>query len=172
MFAARTLVSTPRKRIMGVSHYRRELPVNFAKRGHMTEPNDFNRAIIEEFRANGGKVGGQFAGAPLLLLTTTGAKSGRKQTTPVVYSADGDRLIILASKGGAPTNPSWYHNLRAHPTVGVELGRDSFEATAEVTSGAERDRLFAQHAKQFPGFEDYQKNTTRIIPVVALERTR
>ncbi len=135
-------------------------------------PNDWNQAIIAEFRANGGKVGGQFEGAPLLLLTTTGAKSGRRRTTPLMYNTDGDRLLVFASKGGAPTNPDWYYNVRANPTVTVEVGTDTFEATAAVVTGAERDRLFAHHAKQFPGFAEYQANTTRTIPVVALERGR
>jgi deazaflavin-dependent oxidoreductase (nitroreductase family) len=136
----------------------------------MIEPNDFNRAIIEEFRANAGKVGGPFEGATVLLLTTTGAKTGRRGTTPLVYSKDGDRLVIAASKAGAPTNPAWYHNLVAHPTVTVEVGTDSYEARAAVTAGAERDRLYAQHAKLNPGFAEYQKNTTRVIPIVTLER--
>ena len=136
----------------------------------MIEPNDFNRAIIEEFRANSGKVGGPFEGGTLLLLTTIGAKTGRRGTTPLVYSKDGDRLVIAASKAGAPTNPAWYHNLVAHPTVTVEVGTDSYEAQATVTAGAERDRLYAQHAKLNPGFAEYQKNTTRVIPIVTLER--
>jgi deazaflavin-dependent oxidoreductase (nitroreductase family) len=126
----------------------------------MTNPNDFNQRMIEQFRANGGKVGGPFAGSDVLLLTTTGAKSGRQHTTPVVYSKDGNRLI----------NPAWYHNLLAHPTVTLEVGSDRFEAKAEVQAGAERDRLWAQHAEQYPGFSDYQKHTTRVIPVVVLER--
>ena len=136
----------------------------------MIEPNDFNRAIIEEFRANSGKVGGPFEGGTLLLLTTIGAKTGRRGTTPLVYSKEGDRLVIAASKAGAPTNPAWYHNLVAHPTVTVEVGTDSYEAQATVTAGAERDRLYAQHAKLNPGFAEYQKNTTRVIPIVTLER--
>jgi deazaflavin-dependent oxidoreductase (nitroreductase family) len=135
-------------------------------------PNDWNQAIIAEFRANGGKVGGQFEGAPLLLLTTTGAKSGRRRTTPLMYNTDGDRLLVFASKGGAPTNPDWYHNVRANPTVTVELGTDTFDATAVVVTGEERDRLYAHHAEQYPGFAEYQANTTRTIPVVALDRGR
>ncbi len=138
----------------------------------MIEPNDFNRSIIEEFRANGGKVGGPFAGATLLLLTTTGAKSGRRGTTPLVCSKDGDRLVIAASKAGAPTNPAWYHNLLVNPTVTVEFGDQSFDARAAVVSGPERDRLYAQHAEQFPGFLEYQQKTTRVIPIVTLTRVR
>lgn len=133
-------------------------------------PNDWNQAIITEFRANGGKVSGQFAGAPLLLLTTTGAKTGRRLTSPVMYNTDGDRLLIFASKGGAPTNPAWYHNLVANPRVTLEVGTETFDATAMVLQGDERDRLFARHAAQYPGFAEYQANTTRTIPVIALER--
>lgn len=136
----------------------------------MTDPNDWNRAIIEEFRANGGKVGGQFAGAPLLLLTTTGAKSGRQLTTPLMYTDDGDRLLVYASKAGAPTNPAWYHNLVANPRVTVEVGNEQYEATATVITGEERDRLFNRQAQQNPGFAEYQAKTSRTIPVVALSR--
>ena len=135
-------------------------------------PQDFNQSIIAEFRANSGKVGGPFEGAPLLLLTTTGAKSGRQHTTPVMYNTDGDRLLVFASKAGAPTNPAWYHNLVAHPKVTVEVGTESFDANAVVVAGEERDRLYARHAAQFPGFAEYQEKTTRVIPVVALERVR
>lgn len=135
-------------------------------------PHDFNQSIIAEFRANGGKVGGPFAGAPLLLLTTTGAKSGRRHTTPVMYNTDGDRLLVFASKGGAPTNPAWYHNLVANPQVTVEVGTERFDANAVALQGEERDRLYARHAAQYPGFAEYQEKTTRTIPVVALERVR
>jgi deazaflavin-dependent oxidoreductase (nitroreductase family) len=133
---------------------------------------DWNRAIIAEFRANGGKVGGPFEGAPLLLLTTTGAKTGRRLTTPVMYNTDGERLLIFASKAGAPTHPAWYHNLVANPRVTVEVGTETFEAAATVLHGEERDRLFARHAAQYPGFAEYQAKTTRTIPVIALERVR
>ena len=132
---------------------------------------EFNRQLIEEFRTNGGKVTGQFAGRPLLLLTSTGAKSGHAYTTPLVYTKDGDRLVIIASKGGAPTNPDWYHNLVAHPTATVELPSERFQAKAVVTAGAERDRLFNQQAAQMPNFAEYQRNTTRKIPVIVLERS-
>lgn len=135
-----------------------------------TSPNDWNQAVIAEFRANGGKVGGQFEGAPLLLLTTTGAKTGRRLTSPLMYNTDGDRLLIFASKGGAPTNPAWYHNLVANPVATVDLGTQTFDVTATVLHGEERDRLFAHHAAQYPGFATYQANTTRTIPVIALER--
>jgi deazaflavin-dependent oxidoreductase (nitroreductase family) len=142
----------------------------------MPESNDkalreFNDKLIEEFRANGGKVlSGPFVGAPLLLLTTTGAKSGRPTTTPLVYTRDGDRIVIIASKAGAPEHPSWYHNLKAHPMPTIELGKEKFQAKAVITTGAERDRLFNAQAKAMPAFVGYQKNTTRQIPVIVLER--
>lgn len=132
--------------------------------------NEFNRRLIEEFRANGGKVGGQFANAPLLLLTTTGAKSGRAHTTPLAYTKDGDRLVVLASKAGAPNNPAWYHNLIAHPEVTIELGSERFKVKAVITTGEDRQRLFNNQAKQIPVFADYQKKTTRQIPVIVLEK--
>ena len=133
---------------------------------------EFNRKIMEEFHANGGKVGGQFAGAPMILLTTTGAKTGRSFTTPLVYSKDGDRFVIIASKAGAPTNPAWYHNLLAHPTVTVEIGTDKFQAKATPAKGDERERLFNQQAKAMPVFDEYRKKTTRQIPVIILERVK
>ncbi|HEY5015043.1 MAG TPA: nitroreductase family deazaflavin-dependent oxidoreductase [Acidimicrobiia bacterium] len=136
----------------------------------MPEVNDWNRAIIDEFRANGGKVGGQFAGAPLLLLNTIGAKSGKERTNPMMYLPDGDRLIVFASKAGAPTNPDWYHNLVANPTATVEVGSDRYAVKATVLTGAERDRLYAKQAELYPGFAEYESKTTRTIPVVALER--
>jgi deazaflavin-dependent oxidoreductase (nitroreductase family) len=134
--------------------------------------NDWNKKIIEEFRANEGKVGGMFAGQPLVLLTTTGAKSGRRLTSPLMYNTDGDRVLVFASKGGAPSNPAWYHNLLANPRVTVEQGTETYEATATEVTGAERDRLYAHHAAQFPQFAEYEQKTTRKIPVIALERVR
>jgi deazaflavin-dependent oxidoreductase (nitroreductase family) len=136
----------------------------------MPEANDWNRAIIEEFRASGGKLGGQFAGAPLLLLTTTGAKSGQPRTAPVMYLAEGDRMYVFASKAGAPTNPDWYHNLVANPTASVEVGDERYDVKATVLTGAERDRVFAKQAELYPGFKEYEQKTTRTIPVVALDR--
>ena len=136
----------------------------------MPEVTDWNRAIIDEFRANGGKVGGQFAGAPLLVLTTTGAKTGKQRTHPLVYLPDGDRLIVFASKGGAPTSPDWYHNLVAHQTATVEVGNESFDVKATELTGEARDRIFAKQAELMPGFAEYQEKTTRTIPVVALQR--
>lgn len=132
---------------------------------------DWNRQVIDEFHANGGKVGGPFEGAPLLLLTTTGAKSGKKFTTPLMYLPDGDRMLIFASKGGAPTNPAWYHNLVAHPNATVEVGTDTFDVTAAVVTGEERDRLYAEQSRRYPNFAEYQEKTGRRIPVVALKRT-
>jgi deazaflavin-dependent oxidoreductase (nitroreductase family) len=126
--------------------------------------------MIEEFRANGGKVGGMWEGRPLLLLTTTGAKSGQRRTNPTMYLRDGDRLLVFASKSGAPTNPDWYYNLLAHPEVTVEVGPETYTATATVLSGEERDRLFAKQAGLYPQFAEYQAKTMRQIPVIALER--
>jgi deazaflavin-dependent oxidoreductase (nitroreductase family) len=139
----------------------------------MPEVNDWNRAIIDEFRANGGKVGGQFAGAPLLLLTTTGAKSGKPRVAPVMYLADGDHLYVFASKAGAPTHPDWYHNLVANPVATVEVGTDRYDVKATPLEGEARDRVFALQAERYPGFKEYEEKTkgTRTIPVVALERT-
>ncbi len=136
----------------------------------MSDINDWNAQIIAEFRANDGKVGGQFDGAPLLLLTTTGAKSGLARTSPMMYLPDGDRLVVFASKAGAPTNPDWYHNLVANPSATVEVGTDSFDVDAHVTTGAERDQLYARQAALYPGFAEYESKTDRVIPVVALTR--
>ncbi len=132
--------------------------------------NDFNQELIAEFRENGGKVTGYFAGSPLLLLTTVGAKSGERRTTPLVHTKDGDRFVVLASKGGAPTNPAWFHNLVANPVVTVEKDDETFEARATVAEGDERDRLFEAQAALMPNFGDYQRKTSRRIPVVVLER--
>jgi deazaflavin-dependent oxidoreductase (nitroreductase family) len=136
----------------------------------MAEMDDFNTKIIEEFRANGGKVGGGFEGAPMLLLTTTGAKSGKTRENPMMYLAEGDRIYVFASKAGAPTNPDWYHNLVAHPEVTVEQGTERFEAVATPVDRAERDRIYAEQASRYPGFAEYEAKTDRVIPVVALER--
>ncbi|QMU75658.1 nitroreductase family deazaflavin-dependent oxidoreductase [Streptacidiphilus sp. PB12-B1b] len=130
----------------------------------------YNDAIIAEFRSHGGKVGGTFEGAPLLLLTTTGAKSGRQHTTPLMYMPDGDRWLVFASYAGAPANPAWYHNAVAHPDVVIEVGAETVEVTASVLDAAERDRVFAEQVRRYPGFGEYQDKTSRVIPVVALER--
>jgi deazaflavin-dependent oxidoreductase (nitroreductase family) len=132
--------------------------------------NDFNQNLIDEFRANDGTVTGPFAGRPVILLTTTGAKSGQKRTTPLVYTKDGDNLVIIASKGGAPTNPAWYHNLVANPVVTVELPGETYQARTRVAEGAERERLYNAQAALMPGFAEYQQKTTRQIPVIVLER--
>jgi deazaflavin-dependent oxidoreductase (nitroreductase family) len=138
----------------------------------MADMHDWNRQTIEAFRANKGKVGGMWEGRPLLLLTTTGAKSGRQRTTPTMYLRDGDRLLIFASKGGAPTHPAWYHNLLAHPQVTVEVGSETYEATTTVLHGEERDRLYARQAELYPQFGEYQAKAARKIPVIALERLK
>jgi deazaflavin-dependent oxidoreductase (nitroreductase family) len=132
--------------------------------------NDWNRQVIEEFRANGGKVGGQFEGAPMILVHHFGAKSGTERVSPMVYFPDGDRLLIIASKAGAPTNPDWYHNLKAHPRVDVEVSTETFPVTVEELSGAERDEKWARVTAAMPGFAEYQEKTTRTIPVLALTR--
>ncbi len=136
----------------------------------MTERQQFNLKVIDEFRANGGRVGKPFEGMPMVLLTVTGAKSGKTYTTPLVYSKDGNRFVIIASMAGAPNNPDWYHNIKANPTVTLEIGTERFQAKATVTSGEERERLFNAQAAIMPVFNDYRKKTTRQIPVIALER--
>lgn len=134
--------------------------------------NDFNAAIIEEFRTHGGRVGGPFEGAQLLLLTSTGAKSGQPRTTPVVYLEDGQNLVIFASKAGAPTHPAWYRNLLANPSATVEVGTRTLAVRAREAEGDERRRLYEQQVARMPQFADYQAKTTRQIPVVVLERER
>ena len=131
---------------------------------------DQNKQVIETFRANNGKVGGHFADMTLLLLHTTGAKSGLSRINPVVCMADGDRYVIIASKGGAPTHPDWYHNLVANPEVNVEVGVDQFPALATVAEEPERTELYDKMAAKHPFFDEYRKNTTRAIPVVILTR--
>jgi deazaflavin-dependent oxidoreductase (nitroreductase family) len=131
---------------------------------------DHNKQVIEEYRANGGKVGGYFANMPLLLLTMKGAKSGQHRTTPVAYTRDGDRYVIIASKGGADTHPDWYHNLTKHPQVTLEVGTEKFEARASEAHEPERSRLYAAQAMLMPGFAEYEKKTKRKIPVFVLER--
>lgn len=131
---------------------------------------DRNKAVIDEFRANDGKVGGPFEDMTLLLLHTTGAKSGEPRLNPVAYLADGERYVIVASKGGEPTHPSWYHNVVAHPEVTVEVGTGKFQAQAEVVQEPERTELFDKVSTQYPGFAEYVKKTTRVIPVLVLSR--
>jgi deazaflavin-dependent oxidoreductase (nitroreductase family) len=132
---------------------------------------DFNLKIIEEFRANGGETSGPFKGRPLLLLTSKGAKSGQEGTTPLVYSKDGDKFVIIASMGGAPKNPAWYHNIKANSEVTIEVGTEKFKAKASEVQGAERDRLYAQQAEMMPAFNEYKEKTTRVIPVVVVSRS-
>ena len=136
----------------------------------MQRVSDFNRAIIDEFRAKGGRVGGHWEGRDLLLLTTVGRKSGREHTTPVVFTRVGDRLLVYASKGGAPTHPDWYLNLLAEPRVMLEVGTDRYRAIATPLEGDERDREFAAQVARNPTFGDYERGTDRVIPVVALAR--
>jgi len=131
---------------------------------------DWNTNVIEEFRANEGRVGGPFEGAPLLLLHHIGARSGTERVSPLVYLPQGDQLIIIASKGGAPTNPDWYHNLRAHPVVDVEVGTARFAVKATESVGEERAGLWDRIVGQMPGFADYQRNAARQIPVLILSR--
>ena len=135
----------------------------------MSDVNDWNKGIIEEFRANSGKVGGQFEGAPLLLLHSTGAKSGQSRVNPVMYQADGDTYVVFASKAGAPTSPDWYHNLLANPRATVEVGDQTINVVAKVAEGDTRERLWSRQKELYPGFADYEAKTTRQIPVVVLE---
>lgn len=134
----------------------------------MSEFNDFNAAIVAEFRANHGKVGGNFEGAPLLLLHSRGARTGAERVSPMMYLRDGDRYLVFASKGGAPENPAWYHNLVANPDAEIEVGDDTIAVRAEELKGAERDEKYAKQAELYPGFAEYEAKTTRVIPVVAL----
>ena len=134
---------------------------------------DWNAGIIEEFRANEGRVGGPFEGGDLLLLHTTGARSGKTRVNPLAYAKDGDDLVIAASKAGAPDNPDWFHNIVAHPDLTVEVGTQTLAAHATVhRSGPERDRLYALIVAKMPGFGDYEAKTTRTIPVVTLRVNR
>ena len=133
---------------------------------------DFNEALIEDLRAHGGKASsGPFVDRPVLILTAAGARTGERRTVPLVYSRDGDRYVVVASKGGAPAHPAWYGNVVANPTVTVEVDGETFEARATALAGGpERDRLYAQHAVPMPAFLEYQRKTERVIPVVVLER--
>jgi deazaflavin-dependent oxidoreductase (nitroreductase family) len=133
----------------------------------MNQSDEYNRRTIEAFRANGGKVEGH---THVLLLTHTGARSGESRTTPMGYTPDGDRLIVIASNFGAPTHPAWYHNLVAHPDVTVEVGTETFAATAVVTEGAERERLWTKAAELHPYLVPQQAKTSRLLPVIALSR--
>ena len=132
--------------------------------------NPFNRQIVEEFRANGGKVGGPFEGAPVLVLHSTGARSGQERLAPVVYQDLGDRWAIFASKAGADTNPDWYHNLVAQPEASIEIGTERLPVTARVLDDAERQPIWDAQKSAMPGFAEYEAKTVRTIPVVVLER--
>jgi len=136
----------------------------------MSEVNDGNAKVIEEFRANQGRVGGQFEGSPVLLLHTTGAKSGLERVNPMMYLEESGRIFVFASKAGADTDPDWFRNLVATPDVHVELGAQSYDARALVLSGAQRDRIYAIQCERYPGFAQYQAETSRVIPVVELTR--
>jgi deazaflavin-dependent oxidoreductase (nitroreductase family) len=136
-----------------------------------TTPNDFNARIIDEFHANEGRVGGMFEGTTLLLLHHVGARTGANRVNPLAYDRDGDRYVIFASKAGAPTNPDWYHNLKAHPNVEIEVGTDTIDVVAAEAVGEERDRLYGRQAERSPGFAEYQAKTDRVIPVMLLTPT-
>lgn len=138
----------------------------------MTDQKEYNRQLIDGFRASRGRPDGPFEGRPLLLLTTTGAKTGNRRTTSMMYIPLDDHLIVIASNIGAPAHPDWYHNLVAHPQVAVEIGTETFEATAVVLEGSERQRLWARIVELYPFFADHQARTTRQIPVIALERRK
>lgn len=130
----------------------------------------FNEKIIDEFRANAGRVGPPFEGAPMVLLTTVGAKSGKERVSPLVYTKDGANLVIIASAAGADNRPAWFHNLVANPEVTLEVGTEKYQARASVPGEPERTRLYDEQAALMPGFKGYQEKTSRIIPVVVLER--
>jgi deazaflavin-dependent oxidoreductase (nitroreductase family) len=136
----------------------------------MTEMVDFNAGVIKEFRENAGKVGNMFEGMPMILVHHTGAKSGTERVAPLVYYAEGERLFIFASKGGADDNPAWFHNLVANPETTAEVGEDTFKVVASVLEGAERDEIYAKQAALLSNFADYQLKTKRVIPVVELKR--
>ena len=136
----------------------------------MSDPNDWDEQIIEEFRANGGIVGGYFKGSTLLLLHTTGAKSGLPRLNPLVCRKDGDDLVIIASKAGAPSHPDWYYNLKAHPNVEVEYGAEKFWVVATIVNEPERSQLYAKAAAELREYAEYEQKTTRVIPVVKLAR--
>jgi deazaflavin-dependent oxidoreductase (nitroreductase family) len=135
----------------------------------MADAVDFNTPIIEEFRANAGELGGNFAGAPMLLLNTVGAKSGQPRVHPMMYLEEGGKRYIFASKAGAPTHPDWYYNLLAHPEASIEVGAETLDVVARPLEGDERTRVYAVQAERFPQFAEYQKGTDRVIPVVALD---
>jgi deazaflavin-dependent oxidoreductase (nitroreductase family) len=135
----------------------------------MADTGGFNEQVIEEFRTNAGKVGGNFEGAPLLLLTTVGSKSGKTRVNPMMYLEEGDRRYVFASKAGAPSNPDWYYNLVANPNVSIEVGSETIDAVATPVEEGERSRIYAEQVERYPGFGEYQDKTDRVIPVIALD---
>jgi deazaflavin-dependent oxidoreductase (nitroreductase family) len=132
---------------------------------------DYNAQIIDEFRANEGRVGGMWEGTPLVLLHHTGAKSGKNRATPVAYLSDGGRYVVIASNGGAPTSPDWYHNLKAHPNITIEVGTGTIDVVASEATGEERERLFRTQAERFPQLSEHEQKTERVIPVMVLTPT-
>jgi deazaflavin-dependent oxidoreductase (nitroreductase family) len=136
-----------------------------------TSPADFSAQIIDEFHANEGRVGGMFEGMPLLLLHHTGARSGKSRINPLVYQGDDGRYVVFASKAGAPTNPDWYHNLKAQPNVTIDVGTDTVDVVASEATGEERERLYRAQAERAPQFAEYEKKTERVIPVIVLTPT-
>ncbi len=137
----------------------------------MADTTDFNRQVINEFRENEGKVGGMFEGMPLLLLHHVGAKSGAARIAPLVYLPDGEDYVIFASKGGAPENPAWFHNLKAHPQTTIEVGAETLSVNAHEATGEDRERLYTAQVAAQPQFAEYESKTTRKIPVVVLTPT-
>ncbi len=137
----------------------------------MNDMKSWNEAIIAEFRSNAGKVGGQFEGAPILLLHSTGAKSGAERISPMMYQQVGEDIAVFASKAGAPTNPDWYHNLKANPSATIEIGTETFGVVAREVVGAERDAIWTKQKADYPGFAGYEAATTRTIPVVILTKS-
>ena len=136
----------------------------------MTDMDDFNQQIMDEFRANGGNVGGDFTGVPMVIVHHTGAKTGTVRHAPLCYLPNGDDVVIFASMGGAPNNPAWYHNLIANPETVIELGSETVPVRVREATGVERDELFERQKKAMPPFADYEARTTRVIPVLVLER--
>ena len=136
----------------------------------MVTMSDWNTAIIEEFRTNQGRVGGRFEGAPMILIHHVGARSGTERVNPLVYFADGDRMLIMASKGGAPGNPDWYHTLKAHPRITVEVGAETFPVDVTELTGEEREVMWARVVERMPGFGEYQSKVSRLIPLLSLTR--
>lgn len=137
----------------------------------MSDWNDWNQKVIEEFRANGGRVGGMFEGSPLLLLHHVGARTGVRRVSPLMYQDVPDGYAIFASKGGADTSPDWYHNVVANPGTDVEIGTETIPVRARVAQGEERTRIWSRQKSDYPQFEDYESKTLRVIPVIVLERT-